>query len=998
MIHAFQEYDVWVMLNDEEKLSLSSTQSIHPAPSELIPDSKSPDLCHENVNENHLLTQSTNNSLPNSSDAEQACPSNNGHLNGDELTCSSQLLSDNSNESSISQADNDVNLDKNLMTNGANSEAMQDITLTDVDNTDPDKSDAAELESSTTNQEVTDSPLGLLEKDSSSSEEVANPEIPTSQIKEELKQQSSSVSEQELASSNKCVENNTKNSFDEKSVNEDGVDENYVSDNEEKAVEEIENAANNNPSSVAKTLGDKLLQFSKSVSPPTVILDVRSTQPSTKSKFSSLNNLASRLWDSKPKENSLTTSASLSDLDKFDVDQGIPYLRKNTSSTSVTSDDFDAYDAVKKEAASLDESVEDEFSRDNTPPISSEELQKLVKKLEYELDVANGTIKHVYEESTKKLHEVSMQYESKISHIDKKFIECIKEKDIIKSSLDECMDARRKLQSNKENLIKSLSNQADENERLRAKLHMSTDDCVKLKKELDSRAFELSEVKKVMKKYQDDLSSASMKVQWANSKLKSECDAHQSTRTKLAGMDAKVREAKEEANMIRANCQAMIDKYQNSEEIQSNALSSKLEKLEAEHTDLQNQFEMMKSKYENKCVDLEDTSRQLEQVKDQLFEKEADYRRVLQESKTQENDKNKLANQLEDLDEQLNSYNELKAELKNAYHNNQMLDTELIGMKERVETVEKCNQELSDKEKENLDYFQKISGRNADLQLEVNSLKMECEGNSKIITDLTSERDTLQQKFNEISSKYSSQVGESTSNISDLEARIAELEQSKSQLETKVHDLKNESVVAKRKHQADNKDLIRQIEQFRKQFERQEESMRRTESVNSLESGGADRPDRSGTSSEAGDSTSVSNDSGATMSLDNARILLIERLCSLQKVLAKRQEKIEFYESHVGTLTKDVSKKSKIIQSLLLRVETGERTKLASEAYKRSAPSTSIADSFWGSSSNGMTLKLSTEINEKLQQVLEDTLFKNITLKENIKTLGEEIDRLNSRK
>ena len=976
------------MLNDEEELSLPSTQSIHPAPSDLIPESKCSDHCQEDVikAEDRPFCENSNLSKPHPNDdaADEipvsTCSNNNNidsHPDVDVQKCSSQPLLSNSNdvaEISTSMPLEQTN-DNHKFTNGTDCEVLQEVALADVTITDDQNYEVApESETvGTVSKEKNDSPTNSLPQDSY------------------------------IVLSKEVNEHVGTNGFVENTNSSDALSESNLSDSEEKAVKEIENVVDNNSSSSGKSLSDRLLQFSKSVSPPaTLTFDFKSSKSTTtRSKFSSLNNLASRLLDSKTKDSVPMTSASLSDLDKFGEEQYIPYLRKNTSSTegiSITSDDFDAYDAVKKEAASLDESVEDDFSRDSTPPMPIEELQKLVKKLEYELDVANGTIKHVYEESTKKLHEVSMQYESKIAHIDSKFIECIKEKDIMKSSLEESMDARRKLQSNKESLIKNLSSQADENERLRAKLHMSTDDCVKLKKELDLKAHELSEVKKVKKKCQDDLSSASIKVQWANSKLKSECDAHQSTRSKLAGMDAKVREAKEEANMIRANCQAMIDKYQNSEEIQSNALSSKLEKLEADYADLQNQFEMMKSKYENKCVDLEDATRHLEQIKDQLFEKEADYRRVLQESKSQEKDKNNLANQLEDLDERLNSYNELKAELKNAYQNNQTLDSQLMGMKERVETVEKCNKELTDKEKNNLDYFQKISGRNADLQLEVNGLKMEREGNSKIVTSLTKERDELQHKLSEISQKYSTQVGESTSNISDLEAKIAELEQCKSHLETQVHDLKNEQVVAKRRHQADNKDLIRQIEQFRKQFERQEESMRRTESVNSLESGGGERPDRSGTSSEAGDSASISNDSGATMSLDNARILLIERLCSLQKVLAKRQEKIEFYESHVNTLTRDVSKKSKIIQSLLLRVETGERTKLASEAYKRSAPAPSLADSLWGSSSNGMTLKLSTEINEKLQQVLEDTLFKNITLKENIKTLGEEIDRLNSRK
>jgi hypothetical protein len=41
-----------------------------------------------------------------------------------------------------------------------------------------------------------------------------------------------------------------------------------------------------------------------------------------------------------------------------------------------------------------------------------------------------------------------------------------------------------------------------------------------------------------------------------------------------------------------------------------------------------------------------------------------------------------------------------------------------------------------------------------------------------------------------------------------------------------------------------------------------------------------------------------------------------------------------------------------------------------------------------------ITLDLSLEINKKLQAVLEDTLLKNITLKENLDTLGLEVDKL----
>ncbi|KAG7160845.1 Coiled-coil domain-containing protein 186-like [Homarus americanus] len=55
-----------------------------------------------------------------------------------------------------------------------------------------------------------------------------------------------------------------------------------------------------------------------------------------------------------------------------------------------------------------------------------------------------------------------------------------------------------------------------------------------------------------------------------------------------------------------------------------------------------------------------------------------------------------------------------------------------------------------------------------------------------------------------------------------------------------------------------------------------------------------------------------------------------------------------------------------------------------------------IMASVYGSAprDGSMTLELSLEINRKLQAVLEDTLLKNITLKENLNTLGDEIAKI----
>ncbi|EJW83163.1 hypothetical protein WUBG_05927 [Wuchereria bancrofti] len=69
-----------------------------------------------------------------------------------------------------------------------------------------------------------------------------------------------------------------------------------------------------------------------------------------------------------------------------------------------------------------------------------------------------------------------------------------------------------------------------------------------------------------------------------------------------------------------------------------------------------------------------------------------------------------------------------------------------------------------------------------------------------------------------------------------------------------------------------------------------------------------------------------------------------------------------------------------------------------SNGSSNSSSSFSLIGNLFTSTTNGATgksqLKFATEVNSRLQAVLEDALHKNITLKNNIDTLGEEISRL----
>lgn len=112
--------------------------------------------------------------------------------------------------------------------------------------------------------------------------------------------------------------------------------------------------------------------------------------------------------------------------------------------------------------------------------------------------------------------------------------------------------------------------------------------------------------------------------------------------------------------------------------------------------------------------------------------------------------------------------------------------------------------------------------------------------------------------------------------------------------------------------------------------------------------------------------------------------VLVDRICKLQRSLAKYTEKMEFMQEHVSQLTEDVQKKSKIIQFYMSREEPGT---LASNKYDRNKADVSqhggIMASVYSAKSTdkAMTLDLSLSINRQLQAILEDTILKNIMLK-----------------
>jgi hypothetical protein len=149
------------------------------------------------------------------------------------------------------------------------------------------------------------------------------------------------------------------------------------------------------------------------------------------------------------------------------------------------------------------------------------------------------------------------------------------------------------------------------------------------------------------------------------------------------------------------------------------------------------------------------------------------------------------------------------------------------------------------------------------------------------------------------------------------------------------------------------------------------------------------------------------NDDVYVVDVDKQKI--IDKIVKLQKMLARRNEKIDFLQDHVNQLTTDIKRKTRIIQAFAMNEDVGAFTSEAHDAIKREMSNkTGIMSPLYQTNANylqtaqfinsnqskDMSKEMCLEINAKLQALLEDTLIKNITLKDSLETLGVEIARL----
>lgn len=602
-------------------------------------------------------------------------------------------------------------------------------------------------------------------------------------------------------------------------------------------------------------------------------------------------------------------------------------------------------------------------------------IQQLHKEMAFRMEQAN-----------KKCEEARHEKETMVMKYvrgEKESLDLRKEKEILERRV---RDANKEIEKHT-NKIKQLSQE-------KGRLHQL----------YETKDAEATRLNKEIEKLKEEINSHVIKVKWAQNKLKTEMDSHKESKERLKDATTKLTQAKEEADQIRKNCQEMIKTYQESEEIKSNELDAKFKvtkgELEKQMQEKSDQLEVPHAKIK----ELEDLKRTFKEGMDELRTLRTKVK-CLEDERLRTEDE--LSKYKEIINRQKTEIQSLLDRVKTVYRlqdQHQRDEQDISALKEEVDGLNSLIADLQKdiegsrkRESELLIFTEKLTSKNAQLQSENNSLQSQLDKLSYSERELQNQLECVQQAKDDLATKLQKEEDQRKLEVDMLQAQLASEQKELTALKTHVDELKDELTTQKRKHAANLKDLSKQLQLARRKLDQIENGNydKEVSSMGSRSSSSGSLNARSGNEDRSPENT------GSSVAVDSFpevdKSVLVERILRLQKAHARKNEKMEFMEDHIKHLVEEIRKKTKIIQSYILREEAGALSSEASDFNKvHLSRRGGIMASLYTShpADSGLTLELSLEINRKLQAVLEDTLLKNITLKENLQTLGTEIERL----
>uniref|UniRef100_A0A7N6AH86 Uncharacterized protein n=1 Tax=Anabas testudineus TaxID=64144 RepID=A0A7N6AH86_ANATE len=624
-------------------------------------------------------------------------------------------------------------------------------------------------------------------------------------------------------------------------------------------------------------------------------------------------------------------------------------------------------------------------------------LEGRVEELMKELRESRDKFIHQDQAAKSALQQMQKEMAYRLEQANKKCDEARQEKEAMVMKYvrgeKEALDLRR----DKEGLEKKLREATKEVDRQALRGNQLAQEKGRLQQLYDAKEGEVGRSSREVEKLKEEINSYLIKVKWAQNKLKSEADAHKETKDKLRETATKLAQAKEETEQIRKNCQDMIRTYQESEELKSNELDAKLKETKGElEKHKQEQTDQLEV-HRVKAKELEDLKRSYKEGMDELNTLRTKLKCLEDERPRWEDELTKYREIINRQKAEIGRQREKLEEITVLQEQQQRDKQEITSLREEVDSLTNQMADLQrdvqgsrEREAELLGFTEKLSSKNAQLQSESNALQSQLDQLTSSFTEVQANLEETNRLLDDKSRQLNQEEVLRQQEVQGRQEERTALQAEVTQLKTRVEELRDELVTQKRKQAANIKDLTKQLTQARKKLEQVENGGcdRDVSSMGSRSSSSGSLNARHGGSSGVEERSPESQSALSEVVVDSFpevdKAVLVERIVRLQKALARKHEKIEFMEDHIKQLVEEIRKKTKIIQSYVLREESGALSSEASDINKvHLSRRGGIMASLYTShpADSGLTLDLSLEINRKLQAVLEDTLLKNITLK-----------------
>jgi len=651
------------------------------------------------------------------------------------------------------------------------------------------------------------------------------------------------------------------------------------------------------------------------------------------------------------------------------------------------------------------------------------EAEKRIKGLDVKFN-------HHNEETSLKINDLKKAFE--LANKDKESM-------VIKYAMGEkdIIIARR----GKEELEKKVKEMMKDKEGLQYKIKTLSSERTRLQGICDTRAQETIAARKEGDKWKEEVKVIESKMNLMSSRLKAEVDAHRETKENLDTTFKQLVEVQGSIDDIKAECNEIVNKTKVEEEN-----LKKKEKIQEQEQSVKlmidsvaaAELETLKKKHRATIEENNDLSIKVQNNEKELLSYQSsvsDMKELIAKQKTEIVDLYSKCAELESVKLQLTGESE------------KVLARESEISRLRAENAEVLVDMSSCRKKEGelLEYTQKLTDKNVSLQSEFSTIETRAVALEKehdaIATKLSIAESKLQIATEQLENERIKRKEETELLARKLAEKVKAVEVANQQ----VVDAHNDLDVVKRQNLVRVRELTKELTTIKRKLDSLDRGCRESspglstssrcssssslhkdfeKSENSQSSGNSpsslglsvnnghvrklsqtslsepictETRHREPSGSSMGHSDIKGNNSSSSLPLPDAQQLLVEKIVKLQRACARRQEKLDILEEHVAQLMQEIKKKNRVIQNYYMNLETGALVSEESDIHKATVgASQGIMASLYNSkvSDSGMTLELSLEINKKLQAVLEDTLLKNITLKENMNTLGQEISRM----